>query len=121
VPLKDIAERLEVSKKYLEHQTSRLEAAGLLRSRRGARGGMSLARSPSDITLSDIFQTLEGQIPLADCVESPDQCPRSDTCATRCIWSEMGQLLANYLESKTLEDLCRQQHQMEPPEPPMHQ
>jgi Rrf2 family protein len=121
VPLKDIAERLEVSKKYLEHQTSRLEAAGLLRSRRGARGGMSLARSPSDITLSDIFQTLEGQIPLADCVESPDQCPRSDTCATRCIWSEMGQLMGNYLESKTLEDLCRQQQQMEPPEPAVHQ
>ena len=121
VPLKDIAERLQVSKKYLEHQTSRLEAAGLLRSRRGARGGMSLARSPSEIRLSDIFQTLEGQIPLADCVDSPDQCPRSDTCATRCIWSEMGQLLANYLESKTLEDLCRQQHQMEPLEPPAHQ
>jgi len=119
VPLKDIAERLEVSKKYLEHQTSRLEAAGLLRSRRGARGGMSLARSPSDITLSDIFQTLEGQIPLADCVESPDQCPRSDTCATRDLWMEMGQLLSNYLESKTLEDLCRQQREKERPARPV--
>jgi DNA-binding IscR family transcriptional regulator len=80
---------------------------------------MSLARPPSDIGLSDIFQTLEGPIPLVECVDSPDQCPRSDACAARCIWSEMGRLLANYLESKTLEDLCRQQHQMEPPEPPV--
>ncbi len=115
VHLKDIAGRQQVSKKYLEHQTSRLEAAGLLRSRRGARGGMSLARPPSEIRLSDIFQTLEGPIPLVECIDSPDQCPRSDTCAARCIWLEMGQLLTTFLESKTLEDLCRHQQQMAPP------
>ncbi len=115
VHLKDIAGRLQVSRKYLEQQTSRLEAAGLLRSRRGARGGMSLARPPSEITLSDIFQTLEGPIPLVECIDSPDQCPRSDTCAARCIWMEMGQLLTTFLESKTLEDLCRQQREKERP------
>jgi DNA-binding IscR family transcriptional regulator len=82
---------------------------------------MSLARSPSEIRLSDIFQTLEGQIPLADCVDSPDQCPRSATCVARRVWMEMGQLLANYLESMTLDDLCRLQRQIEPPEPPVHQ
>ena len=113
VRLKDIAERLQVSRKYLEQQTSRLEAAGLLRSRRGARGGMNLARPPSEIRLSDIFQTLEGPIPLVECIDSPDQCPRSDTCAARCIWMEMGQLLTTFLESKTLEDLCGQQREKE--------
>ena len=109
VPLKDIAERLQVSKKYLEHQTSRLEAVGLLTSRRGARGGMSLGRAASDIRLSDIFQILEGRIPLVECVDNPERCPRSDSCAARDLWMEMGELLATLLESKTLEDLCRQQ------------
>ena len=119
VRLKDIAQRQEVSKKYLEHLISRLEAAGLLTSRRGARGGMSLARPPSEIRLSDIFQTLEGPIPLVECIDSPDQCPRSDTCAARCIWMEMGQLLTTFLESKTLEDLCRHQREKERPARPV--
>ncbi len=119
VHLKDIAGRLQVSKKYLEQQTSRLEAAGLLTSRQGARGGMSLARSPSEIRLSDIFQTLEGQIPLVECADSPERCPRSSSCATRGLWMEMGQLLTTFLESKTLEDLCRQQREKERPARPV--
>ncbi len=111
--LKDTADRLGVSKKYLEHLTSRLEAVGLLRSTRGARGGMSLARPPSEIRLSEVFEILEGPIPLVDCGDSPELCPRSDTCATRDLWMDMGQLLTTFLESKTLEDLCREQREKE--------
>lgn len=113
VHLKDVAQRQEVSKKYLEHLTSRLEAAGLLRSIRGAGGGISLARPASDIKLSEIFQTLEGPIALVECVDNPERCPRSASCAARDIWMEIGQLLAAFLESKTLEDLCRQQREKE--------
>jgi Rrf2 family protein len=113
VHLKDIARRQEVSKKYLEHLTSRLEAAGLLRSIRGAGGGVSLARPPSEITLSDIWQTLEGPIALVECVDNPERCPRSSGCATRDIWMQMGELLSAFLETTTLEDLCRQQRRKE--------
>jgi len=119
VHLKDIAGRLQVSKKYLEHLTSRLEAVGLLRSRRGARGGISLARPPSEIRLSDIFQILEGPIPLVDCADSPEWCPRSGSCAARDLWMEMGQLMTAFLESKTLDDLCRQQREKERPARPV--
>jgi len=111
VRLKDIARRQEVSKKYLEQLISRLEAAGLLTSVRGAGGGISLARPASDIKLSEIFQTLEGPIALADCVDNDEWCSRSSSCATRDIWMEMGQLLSDLLESQTLEDLCRQQRE----------
>jgi Rrf2 family protein len=117
VHLKDIARRQEVSKKYLEHLTSRLEAAGLLRSIRGAGGGISLARPPSEIKLSQIFQILEGPIALVGCVDNPEWCPRSSRCATRDIWMQMGQLLSAFLESQTLEDLCRQQREKEQPAP----
>ena len=113
VHLKDIARRQQVSKKYLEHLISRLQTAGLLRSIRGTRAEISLARPPSEIRLSEIFQTLEGRIALLDCVDNPECCPRSSTCATRDIWMQMGQLLSAFLESKTLEDLCRQQREKE--------
>jgi len=115
VHLKDIARRQQVSKKYLEHLISRLQTAGLLRSIRGTRAEISLARPPSEIRLSEIFQTLEGPIAILDCVDNPERCPRSSTCATRDIWMQMGQLLAAFLESKTLEDLCRQQREKERP------
>jgi len=115
VHLKDIARRQQVSKKYLEHLISRLQTAGLLRSTRGTRAEISLARPPSEIRLSEIFQTLEGPIALLDCVDNPERCPRSSTCATRDIWMQMGQLLSAFLESKTLEDLCRQQREKERP------
>jgi len=113
VHLTDIARRQQVSKKYLEHLISRLEAAGLLRSTRGAGGGISLARLPSEIKLTEILQTLEGPIALVECVDNPERCPRSSSCAARDIWMQMGQLLGAFLESKTLEDLCRQQREKE--------
>jgi Rrf2 family cysteine metabolism transcriptional repressor len=115
VRLKDIARRQAVSKKYLEQLISRLEATGLLTSIRGAGGGITLARPASDIKLSEILQTLEGPIALVQCVDNPERCPRSSSCATRDIWMEMDQRLSDLLESKTLEDLCRQQREKEQP------
>jgi Rrf2 family protein len=115
VHLKDIARRQQLSRKYLEHLTSRLQAAGLLRSIRGTRARTNLGRPPSEIRLSEIFQILEGPIALLECVDSPERCPRSSTCATRDVWTQMGQLMRAFLESKTLEDLCRQQREKERP------
>ncbi len=120
VHLKDIARRQEVSKKYLEHLVARLETAGLLRSIRGAGGGMSLARPPSEIRLSEILETLEGPTAVVECVDNPERCPRSNRCATRDVWTEMEQLLGGFLESKTLEDLCRQQREKEQPATAMY-
>ena len=113
VHLKDIACRQQVSKKYLEHLISRLEAAGLLRSVRGAGGGVSLTRPPFEIRLSEILLTLEGPTALVECVDNPDWCPRSGSCATREIWAQMGQLMSDFLGSKTLEDLCHLQREKE--------
>lgn len=120
VRLKDIARRQEVSKKYLEQLISRLEAAGLLTSVRGTGGGISLARPASDIKLSEIFQTLEGPIAFVDCVDNDEWCSRTSSCATRDIWMEMGQLLSDFLESKTLEDICHQQREKEQTAPGMY-
>src|SRR3974390_992729 len=83
VHLKDIAERQEVSKKYLEALVARLEADGLLRAVRGAGGGVALARAPSDITVLDILSTLEGSLAPVECVDRPKVCSRSANCGAR--------------------------------------
>jgi len=61
--LKDIARRQQISVQYLEHLITPLIAGGILRSTRGARGGVSLTRSPEQIKLSEVVQLLEGSTP----------------------------------------------------------
>ena len=70
VHLKDIAERQEVSKKYLEHLVVRLEADGLLRTVRGTGGGVAHRETTVRITILDILYTLEGSFAPVECVDS---------------------------------------------------
>lgn len=109
--LKDIARRQEVSLPYLEHLITPLIAAGLVKSTRGARGGVLLLRPPSEIKLSEVVQLLEGSIAPTDCVNNPDTCHRSDFCATRDIWIEMKNAMSQVLDGMTLQDLADRQRQ----------
>ena len=113
VPLKDIAKREEISLLYLEHLITPLVAAGMIRSTRGARGGVCLARSPEEIKLSEVVGLLEGSIALVDCVNDPKACPRSELCVTRDIWVELKEAMDGVLESKTLHDLVEMQKKKE--------
>jgi Rrf2 family cysteine metabolism transcriptional repressor len=109
VLLKDIAGRQEVSLAYLEHLITPLIAAGLVKSTRGARGGVLLLKPPSEIKLSEVIQLLEGSIGPVDCVNNPDICSRSAFCVTRDIWSEMRNAMSQVLDSTTLQDLIERQ------------
>ncbi|TET42938.1 MAG: Rrf2 family transcriptional regulator [Dehalococcoidia bacterium] len=111
VPLKDIARRQEVSLPYLEHLITPLVAAGLVKSTRGARGGVSLIKPPSEIKLSEAVQLLEGSIAPVDCVNDPKLCHRSAYCVTRDIWSEMKNAMSQVLDSTTIQDLVERQRQ----------
>ena len=111
VPLKDIARRQEVSLPYLEHLITPLVAAGLVKSTRGARGGVSLVKPPSEIKLSEAVQLLEGSIAPVDCVNDPKLCHRSAYCVTRDIWSEMKNAMSQVLDSTTIQDLVERQRQ----------
>src|SRR4030066_812040 len=105
VPLKDIARQQQISLLYLEHLIAPLVAAGMIRSMRGARGGIWLAKLPQEIKLSEVVELLEGSIAPVDCVNAPKACPRSDSCVTRDIWVELKEAMDGVLESKTLHDL----------------
>ena len=109
ISLKDIALRQEVSLPYLEHLITPLVAAGIVKSTRGARGGVLLLKPPIEIKLSEVVQLLEGSIAPVDCVNNPEICHRSTLCATRDIWSEMKKAMIQVLDSTTLQDLVERQ------------
>jgi len=118
--LKDIAQRQQISLRYLEHLIAPLIAGGMVWSTRGAKGGVSLARHPKDITLSEVIQLLEGSVAPVACINNPGVCDRSGSCATRDIWSEMKQAIDEVLESTTLQDLVERQKRKEQPEAAMY-
>lgn len=109
VLLKDIARRQEFSLPYLEHLITPLIAAGIIRSTRGARGGISLLKHPQEIKLSEVIQLLEGSTAPVECVNHPKICPRSDRCVTRNIWGEVKKAVDGVLETTTLQDLVERQ------------
>lgn len=112
VHLKDVAERQEISKKYLDHLAARLEAHGLLRGVRGTGGGIGLAKLPSEITILDILSTLEGPLTPVECVDRPAVCPRCAYCGAHLLWVELGNLITGFLGSVTLEELCERQRRI---------
>ena len=114
VSLKDIAERQQFSLQYLEHLITPLIAAGIVRSIRGPKGGVALAKPPNQITLSQIMKLLEGSTTLVECVDNPKLCSRSDSCVTRDIWDEMNKAMNGVMESTTLQDLVERQKNKKP-------
>lgn len=107
--LKDIARRQEISEKYLWQLINPLKVAKLIRSTRGSHGGYNLARRPSEITLKEIVEVLEGPICIVECVDNPSVCKQAQTCATRDIWSEASKRIMQLLESVTLENMMERQ------------
>ncbi len=104
-PLREIANRQDLSVKYLEQLIIPLKAAGYIRSVRGARGGYTLARKPDKISVGQIIKVLEGGLSLVDCVENPKVCEREKNCPTRDIWLRMSERLMEELSSLTLRDV----------------
>lgn len=109
VPLKDIARSQQISLLYLEHIIAPLTSAGIVKTVRGVRGGVRLAKPPEEIKLSDLVELLEGPIAPVDCVDDPKTCPRSKFCVTRDVWAEVKNAIEAVLESKTLHDLVQMQ------------
>jgi len=113
VQIKTIAEREDISNKYLEQLIAMLKAAGLVRSVRGPRGGYILARPPQEIRLSELFTTLEGPLVAVECIEHPTFCPRCADCVTRRVWTQLQHAMIGVLEAKTLQDMVEMAKQPE--------
>lgn len=119
--LKEIAERQGVSQKYLEHLFASLQAAGLVRSSRGPRGGYVLSRPPDEIAVREIFEVLEGSEGFAPCSGAPEICERYDVCATHDVWQRMHDAAMRVLDQTTLADLSREARERQAASASMYQ
>lgn len=109
VPLKDVAARQEISKKYLEQIIPVLNRAGMLVTVRGYQGGYRLARRPADYKLGEILRATEGSLaPVACLEEQQNACPRSADCATLPVWTGLNKVVSEYLDGITLQDVLDQ-------------
>lgn len=107
ISLKDIAERQEISNKYLERIISLLNKAGYLETARGYTGGYKLAKQPKEYLVGDILRATEGDLTPIYCLTEEGECNRQNNCKTYSFWKGLDDVINEYIDSKTLEDLLK--------------
>ena len=110
IPLKDIARRQGISKKYLEIIVRELVAGGLLTGASGKGGGYKLCRPPEEDTVGEVIERMEGSLASVACLAGgAEPCPRAAECETLPLWAEYDRLTHDFFYSKRLSDLLRPQ------------
>ncbi len=108
VPLKEIAARQELSKKYLEIIVKEMVAGGLLIGASGKGGGYRLCRRPEEYTVGEVLELMEGSLSPVACLaegEGGNDCPRKKICQTLPMWEEFDRLVHDFFYSRTIRDL----------------
>jgi Rrf2 family protein len=106
IPLKDIAERQDISKKYLEIIVKELVKGGLVTGVSGKGGGYKLTRKPEEYSIGEIIEMLEGSLaPVACLADGAKDCPREKICKTLPMWTEFYLLERDFFYGKKLSDL----------------
>ncbi len=106
VPLKDIAERQEISKKYLEIIVKDLVTAKLVKGSSGKGGGYMLLRKAEEYTVGEIIEASEGPFQTVACLAGErNECPRAGSCKTLPLWAEYNKMTRDFFFSRKLSDL----------------
>ena len=109
ISLKEIAQRQEISEKYLESIIRMLVKARVVESLRGKGGGYRLRKSPDQYTVDSILRLTEESLAPVACLEgTAEACPRSGGCKTLALWQGLDKVIREYLESVTIADLVDQ-------------
>lgn len=110
IALKDIAQRQNISKKYLEQIIPILNSSNTLQASRGNQGGYKLAKPPKEYTVGDILRITEGSISVISCLDTtPNACDNIENCMTLDVWKGLNDVIKEYLDSITLEDILDKQ------------
>ncbi|MBU5461355.1 RrF2 family transcriptional regulator [Lachnoclostridium sp. MSJ-17] len=110
IKLKDIAERQEISEKYLESIVKQLVINKIVTGLRGKGGGYKLSKQPDEINVGDILRFMEGSLAPVACLEENSlPCPKITECRTREFWSGLDDAIRRYTDSFTIADLTRKQ------------
>ncbi len=110
-PMKDVAQRQQISLKYLEKILPVLTKHHYISGTHGKGGGYRLTRTPEEYRVGDILRLTEGDLAPVACLEpGAPPCQQRDTCPTRSLWCELGRRVNEYLDSVTLADLMKESH-----------
>ena len=108
IPLKDIAARQDISKKYLEIIVKDMVSGGLISGASGKGGGYRLLRSPEEYTVGEILELMENTLaPVACLAEKDYDCPRMDDCRTLPMWKEFNTMVHDFFYQRKLSDLLQ--------------
>jgi len=105
IPLKEIAERQNISLKYMEAIMPNLVKAGLVSAIQGKGGGYMLSKNIGEYTVGEVLKASEGSIVPVACLEGGFECPRSSICKTRKVWEKLDLMIDGYLDNLPLSDL----------------
>jgi Rrf2 family protein len=115
LPAREIAERQQIPARFLEQQLGALSKAGIVQSFRGAGGGCRLAREPADITMAQVADAIEGQIPPMFCLEPSDHtCFQDSRCGLQGFWADVAKAIDEVFQHTTVADLAARHRTMSP-------
>ena len=103
--VREVAEQNDVPYAFARSIQHALVQAGLIRSVRGAQGGMLLETTPSELTLRQLIEAVQGPISVAVCTNDRDWCSRERSCQFHKVWEGANQLLNDYLDSVSIKQL----------------
>ena len=108
IKLKDVAERQEISEKYLESIVKQLVTGHIIVGLRGKGGGYRLSKAPDEIVVGDIMRLMEGGLAPVACLENESfNCPRMGMCRTLNFWRGLDDVIHKYIDSYTIADFMR--------------
>lgn len=114
VSILDLSKRQDIPKKFLEQILLDLKKGGFLMSKKGPKGGYSLARSPESISLGEVVRYVEGSVYPISCVDpaNPSECLEKSSCVFAPTWVDVGDAITEIIDGITFKDLMEKQEQM---------
>ncbi len=108
ISLKEISDRQNISKKYLEQIVPLLTKNGILRTNRGNKGGYALAKAPEEISVGEVLRATEGSLAPVACLEyETNECPRAGICDTLFVWEGLRKVISEYLDGITIATIAK--------------
>ena len=99
---KDIAERQNISTKYLDAIIAALKAKGLIRNVKGKKSGYNLAKPADEISVYDVYCAFEPELAIVDCLQKPNMCESRDKCLVNGYWDELNSIIKSSMKQQKL-------------------
>lgn len=110
VSISSIANRQDISERYLEQLMTLLKKAGIIKSIRGAGGGYVLVKDTGEISVGDVLRALEGSLEPVECAafKEEDSCAASDICVTKYVWQRINESINRTVDEISLKQLVEE-------------